>query len=103
MLKICENNQIPSQSHAVYEILLVDKDCGLAQLSVHADHKKGSLGNHNANGNGNVMQKKSIVVYSKMHVQNVQNYSLSPLNMQICYVLVSLGAQVTSAWATNEI
>ena len=42
MLKICENNQIPSQSHAVYEILLVDKDCGLAQLSVHADHKKGA-------------------------------------------------------------
>ena len=31
----------------------------------------------------------------KMHVQNVQNYSLSSLNMQICHVLVFLVALVT--------
>ena len=147
MLIIFGKNRInlPRAIHCKkYNLWTRNVDYGLAQLSVRADRKKGSLGKHNNDGSGNVMQK-SFVVYSKilyvqnafqlcwnetaisgleitrkktcrqvtssiqlqnrslevvywkrtavkctkwkMHMQNVQNYSLSSLNMQIWSVL----------------
>ena len=54
-----------------YDLWTRTVDYGLAQLSVRADRKKGSLGNHNNVDSGNFMQK-SFVVYSKiLYVENV--------------------------------
>lgn len=74
MLRIFRNNRI-SLLRAIhctkYNLWTRTVDYGLAQLSVHADLKKGSLGNHNNVDSGNVMQK-SFVVYSKiLYEQNV--------------------------------
>ena len=53
-----------------YNLWTRNVDYGVAQLSVRADRKKGSLGNHSNDGSGNFLQK-SFVVYSKiLYVQN---------------------------------
>ena len=68
MLRIFENNPI-SLLRAVqctkYDLWTRTVDYRLAQLSVRADRKKGSLGNHKNVDSGNVMQK-SFVVYSNL-------------------------------------
>ena len=89
---LCRQNNRISLFRAIqstkYNLWTRTVNYGLAQLSVRADRKKGSLGNHNADGSGNVMQK-SFLVYSKiLCVQNA---------FQLCWNELAIsGLEITS-------